>query len=219
MPHVPSQNFGLQERLNRHHMEVHAEACLYGCHKKERSHSEACKIRLSKCSRPVRTKKAWGCSCCIQCFGFLEEWGYHVRNHPVQNEKVQGWSFSTMVWSLLKQPYLSEYMVWEHWKRCNWSTLSREASHFLRFALERREVPTDVRAHPGYSNPLAKYAFNLGMTGKAYPHKTTGTTTGMTKSNPSQSSSPFSHIINSSTAPHYGSAWTQALNPKLAEHC
>lgn len=223
-PACPHKIFGLQERLNRHHMEAHAETCPYGCDKKEKLHSEACKTQLSKCSKPITTKKAWGCPCCIRCFESLEEWSSHVRNHPVQNEKVQDWSFSTMMWSLLKQPYLSEYMIWEHWEHCNWSTLNKDTSQSLRFALERREVPADVRAHPDYSNlnhprALASYALNLGTTGKAYPHKTTG----MTKSNPYQSSSPSSHIGNTSTdSPHYQraldpSAQSQAGRPMPTE--
>jgi hypothetical protein len=216
-PACPHKVFGLQERLNRHHMEVHAETCPYGCDKKEKLLSEACKTLLSKCSKRITTKKAWGCPCCIQCFESLEEWSCHVRNHPVQNEKVQDWSFSTMMWSLLQQSYLSEYMIWEHWECCNWSTLSREARQSLRSALERGEVPADVRAHPDYSNlnrprALASYAFNLGTNGKAYPHQTTGTT----KGSPYQSSPSSAHIINSPDSPYYQTALDPSAHPQAS---
>lgn len=109
-------------------MEAHAEHCQYGCEKGERLHAEACETLLAKCSRRTTAKKAWGCPCCIECFKSLEEWNHHVWQHPVQNDKVQDWSYSTMIWSLLKQPYLSEHITWERWQRCTWSTLRKEAS-------------------------------------------------------------------------------------------
>jgi hypothetical protein len=198
----PRKVYGLQERLNRHHLEAHAEMCPHGCDKREKLHSEACKTQLSKCSRRITTKKAWGCPCCIKCFESLEEWSHHVWNHPVQNEKVQDWSFSTMIWSLLSQPYLPEHMTRKHWERCNWSTLRKEASQSLRHALERREVPADVMAHPDYRGvdgpaALARYAFNLGTTGKAY---TRGCKTPrMRDTSPHNSLSPSSHAAVGST--------------------
>jgi hypothetical protein len=172
-PVCPQKVFGLQERLNRHHMEAHTDSCPYGCDKREKLHSEACKLQLSKCSRHLATKKAWGCPCCIECFESLEEWSHHVLSHPIQNEKVQGWSYSTMIWSLLKQRYVSHHVTLEYPECCTWSTLSKELTRSLRHALERHEVPAAVRAHVDYrglddSAALAKYAFNLGTTGKAY---------------------------------------------------
>jgi hypothetical protein len=171
--------------------------------------SKACKMQLSKCSRPITTKEAWGCPCCIKCFESLEEWNHHVWNHSVHNERVQDWSFSTMMWSLLKQSYLSKYVTWKHWERCTWSTLRKETSHSLRYALERREVPADVRAHADYSGldgpaALARYAFNLGTTGKAYPRECK--TTRMRETSSHHSSSPSSYIANGSTdSPQYRS--------------
>jgi hypothetical protein len=208
-PACPHKVFGLQERLNRHHMEAHAELCPYGCDKREKSHSEACKVLLSKCSRPVATKKAWGCPCCVECFESLGEWSDHILSHPVQNEKVQDWSFSTMMWSLLKQPYLPEYMTWKHREHCTWSTLRKEASQTLRHALERHEVPAAVMAHRDYRGldgpaALAKYAFNLGTTGKPHPRECK--TPRMRDTSSHHSSSPSGHIANGSTDyPHYRS--------------
>ena len=166
-PECPRKVFGLQERLNRHHMEAHADSCPSGCDKREKLLSEACKMQLSQCSRQLATKKAWGCPCCVKCFESLEEWSHHVSSHPIQNEKVQDWSYSTMIWSLLKQPYISDHVTWKHWKRCSWPTLSKELSLSLRHALERHEVPAAVSAHVDYCGldgpaALAKYAFNLG---------------------------------------------------------
>jgi len=172
----PRRVFGLQERLNRHHMDAHADSCPYGCDKREKLHSEACKLQLSKYSRHLAIKKAWGCPCCVKCFESLEEWSYHVSSHPIQNEKVQNWSFSTMIWSLLKQPYISHHVTPKCWECCIWSTLSKELTLSLRHALERHEVPAAVSAHVDYCGldgpaVLVKYAFNLGTTGEAHPRK------------------------------------------------
>jgi hypothetical protein len=198
----PHKVYGLQERLNRHHMEVHAETCPNGCDKREKLLSEACKTQLSKCSRQVTTKKAWGCPCCVKCFESLEEWSHHGWSHPVQNEKVQDWSFSTMMWSLLKQPYFPEHMTRKYWGSCNWSTLPKEASNSLRYALERQEVPADVMAHPDYRGvddpvALAMYAFNLGTTGKAYTRGCKPPR--VSEANPDHSLSPSSHTTFGST--------------------
>ena len=56
-PICPQKVFGLQERLNRHHIDAHTDDCPHGC---EKTPVEACKTQLSKCSRRVAKKKAWG---------------------------------------------------------------------------------------------------------------------------------------------------------------
>jgi hypothetical protein len=175
-PACPRKAFGLQERLNRHHMDAHADSCPSGCDKREKLLSEACKMQLSNSSRQLATKKAWGCPCCVKCFESLEEWNHHVLSHPIQDEKVQDWSYSTKIWSLLKQPYISDYVTWEHWQYCTWSKLPKEISSSLCDALERHEVPAAVNTHVDYCGldgpaALAKYAFNLGTTGKAHPRE------------------------------------------------
>ena len=217
-PACPRRVFGLQERLNRHHMDAHADSCPYGCDKREKLHTEACKLQLSKCSRHLATKKAWGCPCCVECFESFEEWSHHVSSHPIQNEKVQNWSFSTMIWSLLKQPYISHHVTLEYWECCTWSTLSKDLTLSLRHALERHEVPTAVSAHVGYCGldgpaALVKYAFNLGTTGKAHPRE---------RKTPKKSDisfyhspSPSSHIADGATnSSHYqGAADLVAQSP------
>lgn len=217
-PACPQKVFGLQERLNRHHMEAHADSCPYGCDKREKLHTEACKLQLSKCSRHLATKKAWGCPCCVECFESLEEWSHHVSSHPIQNEKVQNWSFSTMIWSLLKQPYISHHVTLEYWESCTWSRLSKDLTLSLRHALERHEVPTAVSAHVGYCGldgpaALVKYAFNLGTTGKAHPRERKAPK----KSDISfyHSPSPSSHIADGATdSSHYqGAADLVAQSP------
>jgi hypothetical protein len=213
-PACPRKVFGLQERLNRHHMEAHADSCPYGCDKREKLLSKACKLQLSKCSRQLATKKAWGCPCCIKCFGSLEEWSHHVSSHPIQNKKVQDWSYSTMIWSLLKQPYISDHVPWD---RCSWSTLSKGLSLSLRHALERHEVPAAVSAHVDYRDldrpaAIAQYAFNLGTTGKAHPSECK--TPKMSDINFYHSPPPSGHIPDGATdSPHYPSAADLVAHP------
>jgi hypothetical protein len=213
----PWKVFGLQERLNRHHMEAHTDSCPYGCDKREKFHSEACKSQLSKCSRHLATKKAWGCPCCVECFESLEEWSHHVSSHPIQNEKVRDWSYSTMIWSLLKQRYVSHHVTLEYSERCTWSTLSKELTLSLRHALERHEVPDAVRTHVDYcgldgSAALAKYAFNLGTTGKAHSgeRKTPKKSDISFYQSPSPSSCTADGAIDSS---HYQGAANLAAQP------
>jgi hypothetical protein len=194
-PACPRKVFGLQERLNRHHMDAHADSCQYGCNKREKLHSEACKLQLSKCSRHLSTKKAWGCPCCVKCFESLEEWSHHVSSHPIQNEKVQDWSYSTMIWSLLTQPYISHHVILKYWECCTWSTLSKELTRSLRHTLERHEVPATVSTHVDYYGldgpaALVKYAFNLGTTGKAHPRE---------RKTPKKSDISFCHSPSSSS--------------------
>lgn len=199
-PTCPQKVFGLQERLNRHHMEAHADSCPYGCNKREKLHSEACKLQLSKCSRHLADKKAWGCPCCVKCFESLEEWSDHVSSHPIEDEKVQDWSFSTKIWSLLKQPYISHHVTLKYSECCTWSTLSKELALSLLHALERHYLPTAVSAHVDYCGldgpaALVKYAFNWGTT---YPRE---------RKTPNHSPSPSSHIADGATdSPHYQGA-------------
>jgi hypothetical protein len=219
-PACPQKVFGLQERLNRHHKDAHADSCPYGCDKREKSHSEACKLELSKCSRHLATKKAWGCPCCVEWFESLEEWSHHVSSHPIQNEKVRDWSYSTMIWSLLKQPYISHHVTLEYWERCTWSTLSKELTLSLRHALERHEVPAAVSAHVDYCDldgptALATYAFNLGTTGMAHPRERR--TPGRNDTSFYHSPSPSSHITDGAVdSSHYQGAVDPVAQPPVS---
>jgi len=220
-PACPRKCFGLQERLNRHHMAAHADLCPSGCDKREKLLSEACKMQFSKCSRQLATKKAWGCPCCVKCFESREEWSHHVSSHPTQNEKVQDWSYSTMIWSLLKQPYISDCVMWEHWQYCTWSKLPKELSLSLRHALERHEVPAAMSAHVDYCGldgpaALAKYAFNLGTTGKAHPRECK--TPKMSDISFYPSLSPSSRITDGATDSSHQSFAEVVITLQLADH-
>jgi hypothetical protein len=209
-PLCPGEVFGLQDRLNRHHVDKHADSCRYCCDKKEKPPSAACKLSLSKCSRQLETKKAWGCPCCIEYFESFEERSHHVSNHPIQDGKLQDWSNSTLIWSLLKHPYISAHVTREYFQYCNWSTLDAELSLSLRHALERHELPAAVSTHVDYCGldgpaALARYAFNLGTSGKAHQyecktHKRSGV--GFNHSPP-----PTTHISDGTAdSSHYQSA-------------
>ena len=171
-PICPDQIFGLLDRLNRHHCRAHAETCPHGCGKGKSYPSSYCKAALAECCGTAPEKKAWGCPCCISCFNTLEMWNQHKAIHGTQNEKVENWSFSTMVRSLLYQDDLDAVLPRFPWGRCNWSGLGKDDCQRLKLALERHVLPADVRGHPDYSRldfpeALARYTFRLGITGKA----------------------------------------------------
>src|SRR5206468_2712037 len=120
----------------------------------------------AKCCETTPEKKAWGCPCCISCFNTLEAWNHHKVIHGTQNEKVENWSFTTMVQSLLYQDGLATVFSKFPWHRCNWSALGRDDCQRLKSALERHILPPDVREHPDYSclsfpEALARYTFRL----------------------------------------------------------
>src|SRR5579859_2415732 len=52
-----------------------------------------------------------GCPCCINCFDTLEAWNQHKGIHGIRNEKVENWSFRTMVRSLLHQHALDSHLA------------------------------------------------------------------------------------------------------------
>lgn len=171
-PTCPDQTFGLLDRLNRHHCKTHAETCRHGCDKRKTYPSDYCKTILSQCYRITAEKKAWGCPCCISCFDGFEAWDQHKAIHRIQNEKVEDWSFSTMVRSLLHQETLGAVFARFLWSRCNWSGLGKRDCQSLKLALERHVLPSVVKEHPdysrlGFSEALALYTFRLGTTGKA----------------------------------------------------
>ena len=171
-PTCPGQTFGLLDRLNRHHHKAHAGTCPHGCDKRKTYPSDHCKVALSQCYRTAPEKKAWGCPCCVNCFDTLEAWNQHKGIHGTQNEKVENWSFSTMVRSLLHQHALDLHFAKFPWWRCNWSELGKGDCLRLKLALERHVIPSVVSEHPDYSRldhseALALYTFRLGITGKA----------------------------------------------------
>jgi hypothetical protein len=173
-PTCPDQTFGLLDRLNRHHCKAHAETCPHGCDRRKTYPSDNCKAALSQCYRTAAEKKAWGCPCCISCFDTLDAWNQHKVIHGTQNEKVDNWSFTTMVQSLLYQETLCGYRARFPWWRCNWSGLGKSDCQRLKLALERHILPLFVIEHPDYScldysEALALYTFRLGVTGKACP--------------------------------------------------
>ena len=119
------------------------------------------------------SKKAWGCPCCLRCFDTVEAWTRHGRNHPVQNNKVVGWSLSIMVQSLLDQPYLKDAVAHLPWHACDPAKVKAEVCQDLREALERHKLPDAVQGHYDYRHlklpdALAQYAFRLIAYGGPY---------------------------------------------------
>jgi hypothetical protein len=78
-----------------------------------------------------------------------------------------------MIWSLLQHPDLDIARLQYNWDGCDWARITEKTRPGLRDALQRHQVPTDVRLHPGYVHlgvpeALVKYAYQYVMTGLPY---------------------------------------------------
>lgn len=176
-PECPEQTFGLQDRLNRHHFDIHATTCARGCVKHSAHHAELCKTFLSACSRMMAEKKVWGCPCCVRCFHSRAAWHDHSLSHVTENGKVVEWSFNTMVRSLLQQQDLAMICSKYDWSGCDWSRLGKDERWNLRLALERHMLPSGAEEHPAHSclphlEAVALYTFNLGTIHAAFVDST-----------------------------------------------
>jgi hypothetical protein len=99
--------------------------------------------------------------------------------HPIHNEKVQNWSFSIMVRSLLLHHGLATVYHRYDWQYCSWASLRKNECQTLRSALERHVLPSNLCghedfAHLGLPESLALYAFQLGTVGNIYANATSG---------------------------------------------
>lgn len=174
----PMKTFKRQEHFIQHHEKDHGPACVENC---EKGWKGLCTEHLNHACAHLPEKKAWGCPCCNSCFDSFEAWTRHSTDHQVENEKVVGWSLSTMVQSLLfKQSYLADAVSSLHRQGCDWNTvdwtkISDSKLQELRDALERHKLPDAVQAHWDYRylqppEALVQYAFFLGAYGHAYLH-------------------------------------------------
>jgi hypothetical protein len=172
------KTFKRLEHFIQHHDKDHWPACVENCKKGQKG---LCREHLNNACADLPEKKAWGCPCCNSCFDSLEAWTTHSTDHPVENEKVVGWSLSTMVQSLLfEQPYLADAVASLHLQGCDWNTvdwtkISDSKLQELREALERHQLPDAVQVHWDYRNlqppdALVRYAFFLGAYGHTYLH-------------------------------------------------
>jgi hypothetical protein len=168
---VPRKRFYRKDRLSQHHINCHGEACVAGCKQQQ---GGLCQRHLSLSMEESWPKKAWGCPCCIQCFDSLAAWNIHSASHPVQNDSVVGWSLSTMVQSLLLQPYLREAIAGLPWHICDLTKVKAEVCQALREMLERHKLPTAVHDHYNYRHllppeKLAHYAFRQLANEEVFP--------------------------------------------------
>jgi hypothetical protein len=172
------KTFKRQDHFTQHYDKDHGPACVEGCARQQKG---LCEEHLNNARADLPKKKAWGCPCCNNCFDSFEAWTRHSTNHQVENEKVVGWSLSTMVQSLLfKQPYLADAVASLHMQGCDWNTVdwakfSDSKLQELRDALERHKLPNAVQVHWDYRalqppEALVQYAFFLGAYGHAYLH-------------------------------------------------
>jgi hypothetical protein len=155
---------------------MHAETCSSCCDTRKSLPSDRCKAALSQCFREAAEKKDWGCPCCLSCFDTLGTWNQHMIVHQIHNEKVQNWSFSIMVHSLLHRGLAAVYHRYD-WQYCSWASLRKNERQTLRPALERHVLPSNVCdhedfAHLGLPESLALHAFQLGTVGNIYANAT-----------------------------------------------
>jgi hypothetical protein len=174
----PMKTFRRQDRFIEHYQKDHGLACVENYKKQQKG---LCQEHLNNARADLPAKKAWGCPCCANCFDSREAWKIHSTGHRVENEKVVGWSQSTMVQSLLfHQPYLatavaSLRMQGCDWDAIDWTKVSDSTLKDLRHALERHKLPDAVQARWDYRmmeppDALVHYAFVLGAYGQAYLH-------------------------------------------------
>jgi ankyrin repeat protein len=174
----PMKTFKRQDHFIQHYDKDHGLTCVEGCARQQKG---LCEKHLNNARADLPKKKAWGCPCCNNCLNSFEAWTRHSTNHQVENEKVIGWSLSTMVQSLLfKQPYLADAVASLHRQGCDWNTvdwakISDSKLQELRDALERHELPNTVQVHWDYRvlqppEALVQYAFFLGAYGHVYLH-------------------------------------------------
>jgi hypothetical protein len=172
------KTFKRKDHFIQHHDKDHGPACAENCKKGQKG---LCKEHLNHACADLPEKKAWGCPCCNSCFDSFKAWTIHSTDHQVENEKVIGWSLSTMVQSLLfKQSHLADAVTSLHlqgwdWNTVNWTKISDSKLQELREALERHKLPDAVQALWDYRylqppEALVQYAFSLGANGHAYLH-------------------------------------------------
>lgn len=118
-------------------------------------------------------KKAWGCPCCLRWFESRDSWTKHGANHAVQNDQVVGWSLSTMVQSLLFQPFLAEAIARSPLQVSDTTKAKADVCQNLREALERHQLPDAVQTHYDYRylqmpEALALYAYRLVTYGEPF---------------------------------------------------
>jgi hypothetical protein len=167
---VPCKNFDCKGKLYRHHIDNHGKACIRGC---RLDHNLLCEEYIAWSISHLPAKKAWGCPCCLRCFGSFAAWTKHCANHPLQDDKVIGWSLNTMVQSLILQPYLKDAIAYLPLHMFDLANAMADVCQILREALERHELPDAVRNHYDYRclqlpEALAQYAFRLVVYGVPY---------------------------------------------------
>jgi hypothetical protein len=167
---APAKHFFRKDKLSQHHIDNHGEACVPSCKQKW---GGLCERHLNRSVLELPPKKAWGCPCCLACFDTFAAWTRHSANHPVQNNKIVGWSLGTMVQSLILQPYIKDAIKHLPEKYRHPAVINANAFQNLKDALERHKVPDAVQVHIDYRHLQPKeaffrYVFRLLACGAAY---------------------------------------------------
>lgn len=160
---VPPKSFDRKGRLYRHHIDNHGEECAEGC---RQYRDLLCPLRIAWSISRLPPKKAWGCPCCFRCFDTFAAWTKHCANHPLQNDKVIGWSLGIMIQSLMLQPCLTDAITRLPLHMFDVAKANADVYQNLREALERHKLPDAVQGHYDYRylqlpEALVQYAFRL----------------------------------------------------------
>jgi hypothetical protein len=162
------------ERLKRHYANTHSGQCSTGyCGKRTERVCDECKQQLSRSFVKNEAKKAWGCPYCVSCFHTRDLWTRHCYEHYHQDGNVASWSYQIMIWSLLQHPDLERDRLQYNWDEYDWSEITEKTRPGLRDALQRHQVPTDLRSYANYRHlegpgMLVEYAYQYVMTGQPY---------------------------------------------------
>ena len=162
------------ERLMRHYANTHSGQCSTGyCGKRTERVCDECRQQLSGSFVKNEAKKAWGCPYCVSCFHARDLWTRHCYDHYHQDGNDASWSYQTMIWSLLQHPDLERDRLQYNWDGYNWSEITEKTRPGLRDALQRHQVPTDLRLYANYRHlegprMLVEYAYQYVMTGQPY---------------------------------------------------
>jgi hypothetical protein len=158
----------------RHYANTHSGRCNTGyCSKRTERVCNECKQQLSGSFVKNEARKAWGCPYCVSCFSARDLWTQHCYDHYHQKEKVASWSYQTMIWSLLQHPDFERDRLRYNWNECDWSLVTEKTRPGLRDALQRHQVPPNLRLYADYGHldglgMLVKYAYQYVITGQPY---------------------------------------------------
>lgn len=168
---------GVQDPDERHAVEHNVQACSFCCKRREHMtrhlrkyhgiHNIARACTLAKNWLRGTGRQFWSCGLCVSLFPNLQERLKHTDvEHFRQNQSIDRWNVTNVIYGLLKQP-----MVWEAWEaqmtaQHGWQhpEIVWEASELGDLQLQLEMGPSDKQS----AVLLAKLAFDKCTTCSSY---------------------------------------------------